>query len=713
MKTLGGYAAASRESREKIITSKTAILRHFFECCQALENARLDFEVQVMRQLHEMYHYDPDAITIPSPPRNKPLQDSITSSIKAPMKEGSRINESPLTKRPARVVEDSADLFSVSRDTAIHEDSSSAKIFEEKKVDVKPTNIAKHISSKELLLSRISPREPLAPKPNSSAVTVEDDVQKSTDNSQDYLMVPINNENRIKTVFATGSEKLKKALSSLKATKLTSPLQERIMVDDVKVLEEKIRVEAQDIMTTELVSQIEVAEVAAEVPKGPRTEATPIELIVLEAPVADKKLPEVEIKLDQKDKSTKLQHKAVQIFLEDDLLNSFSPIVPFKGQKQKEHGIVTKGHHSHKKKELLIEAQIVNKSLETEVVKRVERETKAEMTTKLVEIIDLMDEKPPILLQEDLLGGDSIILTQSVKNATVATARSKNIQAPTAQLVNPLNSVRDNIELLIDQPDYPDDNDEVVFSPAAKKTHLKPSGTPVKVPLFIASGNKATYSTQSSAFKLKNLVAPTNKIIKKASVIPATPVTSRPAMPAKKLRIPGTPQNRRVQQLKDAASIVESPLRQQPDISLAAINTEDEYGSSEDDGDNEEARLQKKLKLEERPSWVESPELKRHLERQQIFNPEQVFGSLTESLAAPVDIKEIFLGSATTQQQDAVPLVKSNLAGKAAAAKTAKNTTNTNVTHLTRPRTSSANWSGTDRLTSKEIQNYNKEMGYR
>ncbi|ANB12806.1 Sli15p [Sugiyamaella lignohabitans] len=73
--------------------------------------------------------------------------------------------------------------------------------------------------------------------------------------------------------------------------------------------------------------------------------------------------------------------------------------------------------------------------------------------------------------------------------------------------------------------------------------------------------------------------------------------------------------------------------------------------------------------------WANSPELRSMLIRQQKIDPDQVFGPI-----APLHMDEIFKQSRVSRF---------------------------------RPRSSSANWSGQDRLTQQEIERYAQEMGYR
>lgn len=76
--------------------------------------------------------------------------------------------------------------------------------------------------------------------------------------------------------------------------------------------------------------------------------------------------------------------------------------------------------------------------------------------------------------------------------------------------------------------------------------------------------------------------------------------------------------------------------------------------------------------------WANSPELRATLLQQQRVDPDTVFGPV-----APLQMEEVF--------------------HKSTSSKGAK----------FRPRSSSANWSGQDKLSQKEIDNYAKEMGYK
>lgn len=93
-------------------------------------------------------------------------------------------------------------------------------------------------------------------------------------------------------------------------------------------------------------------------------------------------------------------------------------------------------------------------------------------------------------------------------------------------------------------------------------------------------------------------------------------------------------------------------------IDLPEINTDDE---DEDDEDEQEA-------VGVRAAWTDSPDLRRALFRQETLDPSQIFGP-----PAPLNMEEVF-------------------------------STSRDRWHKFRARTSSANWSGADRLTEDDIR---------
>lgn len=76
------------------------------------------------------------------------------------------------------------------------------------------------------------------------------------------------------------------------------------------------------------------------------------------------------------------------------------------------------------------------------------------------------------------------------------------------------------------------------------------------------------------------------------------------------------------------------------------------------------------------PEWAQSPELRQALQNQSTINPDGIFGAIR-----PLRMEEIFQGNSRN--------------------------------HRFRARTSSANWSGADRLTREEEIEYAHRMGFR
>ena len=98
-------------------------------------------------------------------------------------------------------------------------------------------------------------------------------------------------------------------------------------------------------------------------------------------------------------------------------------------------------------------------------------------------------------------------------------------------------------------------------------------------------------------------------------------------------------------------------------IELPDINSE--YSDSDDDD---------RPRTFDPPGWAQSPELRQALETQSTINPDDIFGAIR-----PLRMEELFRTR----------------------------------TSRFRARTSSANWTGTDRLTVEEQREYAKRMGYR
>ncbi|KAF8974043.1 hypothetical protein BDZ97DRAFT_1778146 [Flammula alnicola] len=112
----------------------------------------------------------------------------------------------------------------------------------------------------------------------------------------------------------------------------------------------------------------------------------------------------------------------------------------------------------------------------------------------------------------------------------------------------------------------------------------------------------------------------------------------------------------------DAAKHIEPPVPSES-IELPDINSE--YSDSEDED---------RVRTFDPPEWAQSPELRQALEMQSTINPDDIFGAVR-----PLRMEEIF--------------------------KTR--------TSRFRARSSSANWTGTDRLTIQEEKDYARRMGFK
>ena len=111
-------------------------------------------------------------------------------------------------------------------------------------------------------------------------------------------------------------------------------------------------------------------------------------------------------------------------------------------------------------------------------------------------------------------------------------------------------------------------------------------------------------------------------------------------------------------QIQNSKATIPSESIELPEISS-------EYSDSEDEG---------RARTFDPPNWAQSPELKHALEQQATINPDHIFGDVPT-----LRIEEIFK----------------------------------NRSSRFRARTSSANWTGTDRLTREEEVEYARRMGFR
>ncbi|KAH8826960.1 hypothetical protein DL96DRAFT_1604989 [Flagelloscypha sp. PMI_526] len=185
-----------------------------------------------------------------------------------------------------------------------------------------------------------------------------------------------------------------------------------------------------------------------------------------------------------------------------------------------------------------------------------------------------------------------------------------------------------------------------------------------------------------------SLVQSSSKAVEKI----AKPVPAPPLPPASKLKpktpgkLPSVPESQSQSQQDDEGSQPSQLIRSQmaaralakvhaaqppkevlpPTETIELPDIDSEYSDS-DDSDRDE----KKKAL---PDWAQSPELARALRTQSTMNPDEIFGRVQ-----PLEMEKVF---------------KSR-------------------TSRFRARTSSANWTGADRLTAEEEQEYARRMGFK
>lgn len=112
---------------------------------------------------------------------------------------------------------------------------------------------------------------------------------------------------------------------------------------------------------------------------------------------------------------------------------------------------------------------------------------------------------------------------------------------------------------------------------------------------------------------------------------------------------------------------IETSKQQPPEVPSESIELPDihsEYSDSEDEN---------RVRTFDAPDWAQSPELREALQLQSTVNPDDIFGAIR-----PLRMDEMF----RTRQS------------------------------RFRARTSSANWSGADRLTIEEVREYERRMGF-
>ncbi|KAF9456187.1 hypothetical protein BDZ94DRAFT_1292946 [Collybia nuda] len=201
--------------------------------------------------------------------------------------------------------------------------------------------------------------------------------------------------------------------------------------------------------------------------------------------------------------------------------------------------------------------------------------------------------------------------------------------------------------------------------PVPKSTSAPKSS--MKQPVALSSSAAYNASLQTIANTMTNPAEaksskPSATLLQKGKVIAAkTPVSDDDlSQPSQLVQIQMAA--RAKAQLQAAKQIAE-PTVQSESIELPDINSE--YSDSEDE---------ERPRTFNPPDWAQSPELRQALQVQSTINPDDIFGAIR-----PLKMEELF--------------------------KTR--------TSRFRARTSSANWTGSDRLTVEEERSYVKRMGFR
>ncbi|KAI9657960.1 MAG: hypothetical protein M1821_002617 [Bathelium mastoideum] len=181
-------------------------------------------------------------------------------------------------------------------------------------------------------------------------------------------------------------------------------------------------------------------------------------------------------------------------------------------------------------------------------------------------------------------------------------------------------------------------------------------------------------AAQQQMQQTKTAVHPNDMAKFSSAKIPFAEVQNPPAGPSSSSHAPNPPNYKTpARGSQNQPSVINStttkvPLKSSPqytpgeEITLPDIDTDSDSESSDDDSD---APPRKKKKAFRQPSWANSPALRELLLQQQLIDPETIFGPI-----APLQMEEVFRNKDRQKRF--------------------------------RDRTSSANWSGADRLTEEE-----------
>jgi hypothetical protein len=200
-----------------------------------------------------------------------------------------------------------------------------------------------------------------------------------------------------------------------------------------------------------------------------------------------------------------------------------------------------------------------------------------------------------------------------------------------------------------------------------------------KQPLFNKTGLKSTSSKQAGALSSsaaynsslsQSLAQTTFKASEKPSKVPsAIPTKGKPKAMQKAMAQTeddhAQPSQMLQTQMAARAKAAMQTEARVPSESIELPEVNSEYSDSEDEG---------RPRTFNPPDWAQSPELRQALEAQSTINPDDIFGAIR-----PLRMEEMFKAR----------------------------------TSRFRARTSSANWSGADRLTVEEEREYARRMGFK
>ncbi|KAJ6575103.1 hypothetical protein B0H19DRAFT_1127175 [Mycena capillaripes] len=212
---------------------------------------------------------------------------------------------------------------------------------------------------------------------------------------------------------------------------------------------------------------------------------------------------------------------------------------------------------------------------------------------------------------------------------------------------------------------------EMDKKPESKKPILKPAlnaSTSSKLPSKSALTKPQTALASSATYN----AASTSKTVIESSASKSTILQGKGKLMTKNMvpddDISQPSQILQTQMAARAKAQLQAANLAPPTISSESIELPD-INSEYSDSDDED-----RVRTFDPPSWAQSPDLRQALEIQSTINPDEVFGAIR-----PLKMDELFR----------------------------------NRTGRFRARTSSANWTGTDRLTVEEEREYARRMGFR